>query len=60
MNPTDYIAGERAAAEVLAYIQVGVALPDELESAFSRLSSEASRSGFFRVVQKHIERRREA
>jgi hypothetical protein len=60
MDTIEYINGQHAAAEAVAYMQAGAAHPDELESALARLTSDAARSGFLRQIQKHIERTKAA
>lgn len=54
-DPLEYVDGERAAAEVLAYIAVDAAAPNELHEAVSRLHSDSARAGFCRAIQKRLE-----
>ena len=56
MNPTEYLAGEHAAAAVLANVAADIAVPNELYLAFFRLETNSARVGFLRAVQKHLER----
>jgi hypothetical protein len=56
MDPTEYLAGERAAADVLANVAANIAVPNELYLAFFRLETNSARVGFLRSIQKHIER----
>lgn len=60
MNPTEYLAGEHAAAEVLANVAADIAVPNELYLALARLETDAARLGFLRRVQKALERTRAA
>lgn len=52
-----WIAGERAADEVIGRILDGSALPFDLGAAFNGLDSAAAQGGFWRRVQKALETR---
>ncbi|KUY52381.1 hypothetical protein [Burkholderia sp. RF2-non_BP3] len=60
MDPTEYLAGERAATEALGNIAADIAVPNELYVTFARLETDSARIGFLRRIQKHVERTRTA
>ncbi|WP_143037104.1 hypothetical protein [Paraburkholderia tuberum] len=54
-DPLQYVAGEHAAAAVLANIATDIAVPNEIYLTLARLETDSARVGFCRLLQKHLE-----